>query len=135
MIKSLKVLSTVAVAVVALAAAPRAQASDILNVKVPFDFVLAGQPLPSGEYQFVRSDYPGVVQVYSKARGRMLTAVCVAAPTTMPEVGLLFHKHGGQHFLKLIRLGDTTVSLAASQAERRSEAARGGAGGAAAAID
>jgi len=133
MIKSLKVLSMVAVA--AVAAAPCAQASDILNVKVPFEFVLAGQPLPSGEYQFVKSDYPGAVQVYSKARGRMVTAVCMAAPTTMPEVGLLFHKHGEQHFLKLIRIGDTTVALPTSEAEKRSEAAQAAGRAVAAAID
>jgi len=123
MIKGLKVLSMVAVA--AFAVAPRAQASDILKVNVPFDFVLAGQQLPSGEYQFVKSADPSVVQVYSKTRGRVGMVTYMPAPSAMPETGLTFHKHGEQHFLKAISIGRTTIALPTTQAERVAEAAQG----------
>jgi hypothetical protein len=122
MIKGLTVLSMLAVAAIA---APRAQASDILKAHVPFDFVLAGQTLPSGEYRFVRSVDPKFVQVYSKTRGHVGMAAYVPASTAMPESGLVFHKHGDQHFLKSISIGSTTVALPQTHAERVAEAAQG----------
>jgi hypothetical protein len=123
MLKALKVLSMAMVA--AMAVAPRAQASDALKANVPFDFVVAGQAMPSGEYQFVRSEDPRVVQVYSRERGRVVITAYTAAPAAMPEAGLVFHKIGEQRFLKSISIGRTTIALPTTRAERLAAAAQG----------
>jgi hypothetical protein len=122
--KSLWILSTAAVA--AMAAAPLVQAAEIVKVNVPFAFVLADQPLPSGEYRFVREEGSRVVEVYSKAKGHVGVAACMPAASQMPAVGLVFHRHGDQHFLKLVNMRDgLAVSLPTSNAERVAEAAAG----------
>ena len=122
MMKSLKVLTMVA----AVAAVPCARAADLVKVDVPFKFVLAGQQLPSGVYLFAPSENSRIVQVYTRNYRHLALAVCVAAPAPMQQPGLVFHKHGDQHFLKAISIGSGLgVSLPTTQAEKVAEAAQG----------
>jgi len=122
MIKSLSILSMAAAAT--MAAAPRAMAADLVKVDVPFEFVVAGQPLPSGEYRFVMDENASIVHVYSKARGHVALAVCQTVPKATREVGLVFHKHAGQRFLKSVATDrGFDASLPTTHAERVAEAA------------
>jgi len=122
MMKSLKVLTMVA----AVAAVPCARAADRVKVDVPFKFVLAGQQLPSGVYLFAPSENSRIVQVYTRNYRHLALAVCEPARGTMQQPGLVFHKHGDQHFLKAISIGSGLgVSLPTTQAEKVAEAAGG----------
>jgi hypothetical protein len=121
--KSVKVLSMAAA--MAIVTAPAALASDVVKVDVPFDFVMAGQQLPSGEYTFVKGDNPRIVQVFSNQR-HVGVAVGLAEPKGASVTGLTFHRHGEQYFLKAISGQGLDFSLPTSQAERVAEAALGG---------
>jgi hypothetical protein len=122
MMKSLKVLTMAA----AVAAVPCARAADRVQVDIPFKFLLAGQQLPSGVYLFEPSENGRIVQVYARDYRHLALAICVPERGTMEQPGLLFHRHGDQHFLKAVSLGKGLgVSLPTTQAEKVAEAAQG----------
>jgi hypothetical protein len=122
MMKSLKVLTMAA----AVAAVPCARAADLVQVDVPFKFLVAGQQLPSGVYLFEPSENGRIVQVYARDYRHLALATCVPERSTMPQPGLLFHKHGDRHFLKAISIGKGLgVSLPTTKAEKVAEAAQG----------
>jgi len=124
MMKSVRILSMVAAA--SMAAAPWALATEVVKVDVPFDFVVAGQPLPSGEYRFVTGENATLVHVYSKTRGHVALAVCQPVPNGKEDAGLVFHQHSGQRFLKTVVTGHgLEISLPTTRAERVAEAADG----------
>jgi hypothetical protein len=104
--KSVGIL-TMAVAATVLAA-PGAMANSVaLRVQVPFDFVVADQHLPRGEYRFVHEQAGGLVRIYSKSGGQV--AIARWAPRAMPVWGsgmLVFHKYGNKRFLTAIRTND-----------------------------
>jgi hypothetical protein len=122
MSRKLSILSMAAVT--ALAAAPRASAGDLVKVDVPFEFVLAGKPLPSGEYRFETDPASRLVRVTSKERGHVALTMCQLVPATSGAVGLLFHQHGGRRFLKAVTTGHTLqVALPTTRAEKEAAAA------------
>lgn len=126
MSRKLSILAVVAAA--ALVAAPLATAGETVKVEVPFQFVLAGQPLPGGEYRFEVDPAAGVVHVYAPAGRHVATALCQTAPSAAREVGLVFHKHAGQRFLKAVATGHGfDVTLPEVRAERAAEASDAGA--------
>jgi hypothetical protein len=107
MTKTLKVL--VLAAAVSALTAPFALALDeaVVKITVPFDFVIGDRQLPSGEYRFVQSENPGVVQIYSKNHEHVMTTFCLPLPWEATGKGkLVFRNHDGQHFLKMIRTED-----------------------------
>jgi hypothetical protein len=111
-------LSVLAVAAAAMMAAPRATAGETVRVEVPFQFVLAGQPLPGGEYRVEVDPTARVVHVYSPAGRHVATALCQTAPSASREVGLVFHTHAGQRFLKAVTTGrgfDVTLPVVAAE--------------------
>jgi hypothetical protein len=125
MFEKLSVLSMVAVA--AVAAAPRAVADDLVRVDVPFEFVVDGRPLPSGEYRFELDQAARIVHVRSKDRGHVAMTVFQTAPSATKEAGVAFHKHAGQRFLKTVSTGHGyDIALPTTHAERVAEAADGG---------
>jgi hypothetical protein len=101
MSKTLSILWVVAIAAVAVA--PRASAGDV-KAEVPFPFVVAGQPLPSGEYRFQLDETTRLVHVYLKARHVAVT-MCQLTPSATREAQLVFHRHAGQRFLKAVSTG------------------------------
>lgn len=124
MFKKVSVLSVVAVA--AVATAPRAVAGDLVKVEVPFEFVVDGRPLPSGEYRFELDETARIMHVYAKARGHVAITVFQVAPSAMKEPGLAFHTHAGQRFLKTVSTGrGYDVALPTTHAERVAKAADG----------
>jgi hypothetical protein len=124
MMRSVKILSMAAA--ISVLAAPGVRA-DKVTVKgaVPFDFVVAGQSLPSGEYRFVRTDGPGILHVYSTTTWKhVATLFCRALPTD-PGAGtqLVFEKHGRQHFLRSIQSEDGSgLYLPETRSEREAQA-------------
>jgi hypothetical protein len=98
---------TMAAAAVALAAPCALANSTALRVQVPFDFVVADQHLPSGEYRFVHEQDSGLLRIYAKGGGQV--AIARWTPRVMPVWGsgmLVFHKYGSTHILKAIRTDD-----------------------------
>ncbi len=113
--KSAKFLWMAAAA--AVLAPPGVLAEDVtVKAKVPFDFQVGEQQLPSGPYRFVTRDDPRLLLVYSGETGEHLAAVLFNGrleAERSPWAQLTFHRHGDQHFLKSIRsLTGPTASLA-----------------------
>jgi hypothetical protein len=109
----------------AILIAPCAQAQGVVvKVRVPFDFVVADQVLPSGEYQFVQQQDPRLVRIYSKAHAPQAIAYFIpmtAAPTG--KASLVFHKYGNQRFLKMIcDCGGSGAYLPKLRKERQAQA-------------
>ncbi len=104
--KRTKVLMMAAAAMVL--AAPYVQAdSVVLKVDVPFEFVVADQVLPGGEYRFVQEQDTRVVRIYSKDNEQLTMTHWVPADKGAKGSGkLVFHKYGSQRFLKMIRAGN-----------------------------
>ena len=97
---------TMAVAAAALAA-PSAQASGVvLKARIPFDFVVADQQLPSGDYRIVQEGH--LVKVYSRSGEQLAIAQYLPEQARSGDGRwrLVFHKHGSQRFLKVIGSGD-----------------------------
>jgi hypothetical protein len=102
-------LRMLAMAAALVLAAPAARAMDgvVLKVAIPFDFVVAGQHLPSGEYRVVKGQDAGVVRIYSKDQEHMVTAFCVPTRADLKEGGeLVFQRRGQELFLKKIRTAE-----------------------------
>jgi hypothetical protein len=111
----------------AVLAPPCALAEDVtVKAKIPFDFQVGEQQLPSGHYRFVTRADPRLLLVYSEATGDQLTAVLFNGrleAERSPWAQLTFHRHGDQHFLKSIRgLTGPAASLAETPSEARAEA-------------
>jgi hypothetical protein len=116
-------LSILAVAAAAVVAVPQVRAGETVRVEVPFQFVMAGQPLPGGEYRLEVDATARVVHVYSPAGRHVATALCQTEPSVSREVGLVFHTHAGQRFLKAVTTGrGFEVALPEVKAERAAAA-------------
>lgn len=117
--KSARIL-TMAVVATVLAASGATADGVVLRVQVPFDFMVADQQLPSGEYRFVHEQDAGLVRIYSKSGGQVASAQWT--PRAMPVWGsgtLVFRKCGSKHMLKAIRTddgGETRLPEARSEA-------------------
>jgi hypothetical protein len=88
-------------------AAPCVQASGVvLKARIPFNFVVADQQLPSGEYRIVQEEH--LVKVYSQSGEQLAVAHWVPQQTKSDDsrFSLVFHRHGSQRFLKLIGSAD-----------------------------
>jgi hypothetical protein len=123
--KSVKILMVVAAA--AVLTAPYAVADTVVvKVRVPFDFVVADQHLASGEYRFVEEQEARLVRIYSESREPL--AVAHWQPLGRGAQGngrLVFHKHGGQRFLKMIRADNGSgVYLPETRLEKLAEMGR-----------
>jgi hypothetical protein len=134
MMKSVKILT--AAAAFSVLAAPCLQAGGaVVKAAIPFDFVVADRHLPSGEYSFVRTDNPGLVNIYSATtREHVATVSGLALPrATGAGTKLVFDKHGSQRFLKSIRSEDGFgLYLPDSRSERQARALAQAPGGGAA---
>jgi hypothetical protein len=97
---------TILMVAAAVLAAPRAHsASVVLKAHIPFDFVVADQQLPSGEYQIVQDH--SLVKIYSQS-GEQLAIAHWLPQTAAGNVSssLVFHRCGSQRFLRVIGNGD-----------------------------
>lgn len=128
--KSLKVLALAAGAALLTAAGALAEPVKV-TAQVPFDFVVADQQLPSGEYRFVTSDEPGLVLIYSAKTGEhVATVLGRALPASADERGqLVFDRYGSDRFLNRIRSADGVgvflpIGRVQSRAQAEAKAAR-----------
>ena len=126
--KSVKMLMLAVAA--SMLGAPCVMADNVVvKVQVPFDFVVADRHLPSGEYSFVQEQESRVVRIYSESREPL--AVAHWQPLVAGAKGnakLVFHKHGGQRFLRMIRAtgggGAYLPECGAEKAQRAAESGR-----------
>lgn len=85
----------------------QASESEVMNVRVPFSFVVHGETLPAGRYKIERDlSEPSVMFIRSAAKNRVATIV-----TTIPASGrdpageqpaLTFTEHDGQYRLSSV---------------------------------
>src|SRR5512147_2516880 len=119
MTRNLRILA-IAVAVSALTASGAlAKEGPVLKVDVPFDFVVADQQLPSGEYSIATRADSGVVRICSTDQKHHVSLFDVPARSGVKAGGELeFHAHGTRRFLKSIR---TAAGFGAHIPDSRSE--------------
>jgi hypothetical protein len=94
-----------------------------VRATVPFEFTVAGQKLPAGEYQIARSGAFSAIHIYS--RENRTTILVAAAPGNTNKTGhaaaLSFNKYGNQYFLTELWMGNgpNGVQLPKSMAEKK----------------
>ena len=83
-----------------LATAAHAQSTNV-TASVPFDFVVANQAYPAGDYavkSISNTGVPILIRNSDKAEGLALSVACSSVkPSTTTK--LVFHRMGGQYFL------------------------------------
>jgi hypothetical protein len=95
-------LTMLVLAVVVAAVPASAQSVEILKVKVPFDFSLAGLTKPAGEYT-VTTLSGGLVTIGNREHGSVFVQIrATEIPKGEPKDALVFHKINDQYFLAAI---------------------------------
>ena len=106
-----------------------AQAQDQIQVKIPFQFVAAGQTFPAGEYRISRlGDKDPSILLLSSRENRGDTVMLRAETEESAETGnakLNFTTVGDQHVLSRVETGDYAYGLAVPRAEALLTAAPG----------
>src|SRR5215467_6302760 len=120
MIKKLAMLSLVSMfTIVAVAASAKAQLTNPIRGKIPFDFYVGNKKLAAGEYTFSRSSgfSDTTMSVTSRDGSAHIFQSTFAAwlLTPMNKSTLVFHKYGDQYFLERIWLGGEQEGTALSQ--------------------
>jgi len=115
------------IGVAGLGMAARGQASDQIEVNIPYEFVVAGKTLPAGTYRVNRlSDTNEETLVLSsldsRARVMLLSTTVESTQADKPEVS--FEQIGGQHFLSKIETADHVFTIPVSRSEILEAAAR-----------
>jgi hypothetical protein len=121
--KMTKTIGTaVALAAVVVLAAWAGEASAI-RATVPFEFTVADQKLPAGEYQIVKSGAFAAIQVQSRQNRTTILVGSAAGNTnkTGHAAALAFNKYGNQYFLSEVWMGNGPdgVQLSKSKAEKK----------------
>ena len=102
----------------ALGAAAHGQVPDQLNVKIPYEFVVAGKILPAGTYRVNRiSDNNKLALVISSFENRSAVLVLssdVAERTDGEQLGVSFQQVGGQHLLSRIETAEHVFTIPVS---------------------
>jgi hypothetical protein len=101
-------LSKALVAVCALAPMSAFAATGIIHVKVPFQFVAAGQNMPAGDYNIEASDSGAVLYLQSRGATAMVESATIASGGRATPA-LVFEKHNGVTYLVRARLGDNST--------------------------
>jgi hypothetical protein len=118
--KRITAIALLAIANFAMAGTSFAQ-SETVQVKVPFDFTVSDQLLPSGTYS-IKTVSPAILDIKNRDNSVAVLVVVNQAGTTSPHGGKLrFHKYGDQYFLNEIlcdREG-VNVTLPRSRIETR----------------
>lgn len=108
----------------AVLAAPLAAQTSRVTARVPFEFMVAGQSMPAGDYSVQRagSSVSSAIQV-SSASASVVTLVMNSTASRKEQTGqalLIFHRYGDQYFLSRIVDGyqDTGVEIPTSRNEK-----------------
>ena len=96
-----------------------------LTANIPFEFLIANEKLPAGEYSFRRSrqsDGDQVIQIASRNGETIVSRITIPVTTLTPnKAGLVvFHRYGEQYFLAEIwpASGSTGRALPKTRNER-----------------
>ena len=99
-----------------------------LTANIPFDFSVANEKLPAGEYSFRRSqqsDGDQVIEINSRDGKTVVTRITIPVLTIAPKKSarVTFHRYGEQYFLSEIWPAGATTgrSLPKSRGEREIE--------------
>lgn len=115
----MKKMALMVAAAVAMAAAPAAMAGDAgLTAKVPFEFVVADQHLPSGEYQLVQDEQNRRLWIYSADELVAVTHWVPVGGESSGAAGLVFRKLGDTRVLTALRAGQSRAYVPAPRASR-----------------
>lgn len=100
-----------------------------LTAKIPFDFLVANEKLPAGEYSFRRSrqsDGDQVIQITSPNGETIVSRLTIPVTSLTPnETGLVvFHRYGEEYFLSEIWPANGSTGRALPKTRNEREVAR-----------
>ena len=108
--KRITAIALLAIANFAMAGTSFAQ-SETVQVRVPFDFTVSDQLLPSGTYS-IKTVSPAILDIKNRDNSVAVLVVVNQAGTTSPHGGKLrFHKYGDQYFLSEISIAGKSRHL------------------------
>jgi hypothetical protein len=113
-----KVGLVIVMTVIAAATTANAQTLEYkLTANIPFDFVVADQQLPAGEYSFRRSelgDGDQVIEISRRGGKTVISRITIPVTTATPNKSgrVTFHRSGEQYFLSEIWPANTTTGRA-----------------------
>lgn len=126
--KRFALMLTAVAAFAALSIRAKAQASDQLVVKVPYEFVVSGKTLPAGTYRLNRADNFAPRKLV--LRNSENSAVVLVIPSQVQNavqtatdadarhgLGFNFQEIGGEHFLTRIETADYIFTVPVSKSD------------------
>ena len=111
-------IATTAVGIAAFAVGAKAQASDQIIVKIPYEFVVSGTTLPSGTYRLSRQSDSNLNELLLTSVENGAGALVFSTqwePLRAHKPGFTFQEIGGQHFLSKIATGDHVFTVPVSK--------------------
>jgi hypothetical protein len=101
----MKALHSIALGFGLLFATAAVNAQGLVRADIPFNFVVANQALPAGQY-VVRPTTPGMLIIQSSDGSKAASSITYAcgggAPSKLTE--LVFHRVGNQYFLSQVQI-------------------------------
>lgn len=115
-------------ALVAAVTDARAQSPVNLSVDVPFDFYVGDQLMPAGRYtvkRAVKDTNRTLVVAGENKDERAAAATAPAAGRESKQSALVFHRYGGEHFLRAAWTAGDAEGRAFTESKRERAARRG----------
>ena len=107
------------IGVAGLGVAAKGQDTDHIDVKIPYQFVAAGQTLPAGTYRVTRPDLNTRALAFNDFadHASLIVLASQVEISFADKIKLSFEQVGGQFFLSKIQTGDHLFTIPVSRAE------------------
>ncbi len=117
---------TVIVGVAAVSSAQAQTASNRIDVKVPFEFMVADQKFPAGEYSISRAQPQSgdtILLIRSRKGHDLITRLTIPVETLLPKDKdkVVFQRYGDQYFLAQIWPAGSTAGRALVRSHSQEE--------------
>jgi len=114
------------IGVAGLGVAAKGQDTDHVDVKIPYQFVVAGQTLPAGTYRVTRPDLNTRALAFNDFADHASVIVLASQVeiSFADKFKVSFEQIGGQLFLNKIQTGDHLFTIPVSRAEILEAAAK-----------
>lgn len=113
-----RILAIPGILVLALVSSASADSLKLV-ASVPFDFVVNDTTLARGVYRVSRGDSASAIMIRGDRRGAVVLGQSATSSGNTEQTKLVFHRIGGQYFLREVRFLDSSgVDLPETRTER-----------------
>jgi hypothetical protein len=103
-------LSILGIVALILTAAPALAQTHAISATIPFDFVVAKQNLPAGEYHVVTNGpFMQLVRWDVAGAPGLITMYVNGSPGSDQSARLIFNRYGDRYFLSRVWMGTTSI--------------------------